>query len=78
MKITDGKRTVEVHTVLLFNNFGSGDISADLLVDSTMKYDRANDLYHVQSVQDALDYCQEWENEDPDYRYFDWEEYDER
>lgn len=77
MKITDGKRTVEVRTVLI-NKFRSGDISADLLVDPTMKYDRANDLYHVQSVQDVLDYCQEWENVDPDNRYFDWEEYDER
>lgn len=78
MKITDGKRTVEVHTVLI-NNFGSGDISTDLLVDGTMTYDGANDLFHVQSVQDVLDYCQEWEDEDPDNRYFDWEElHDER
>lgn len=72
MKITDGKRTLEVRTVLI-NNSGS-DISADLLSDSTMRYDGSEDLWHVQNVQDVLDYCREWEDEDPDNRYFDYGE----
>lgn len=76
MKITDGKRTVEV-LMKEWSPVEQGylpDVTSDLLIDSSSVYDAINEVWTVPSVQDVLDYCQEWENEDPDNHYFDWEE----
>lgn len=75
MKITDGKRTVEV-LMKEWDPVEQGwqpDATRDLLIDSSFVYDAINEVYTVPSVQDVLDYCQEWEDEDPDNHYFDWE-----
>lgn len=76
MKITDGKRTVEVRMKewCSVHHEYLPDATVDILVDSSFAYDGINEVWTVPSVQEVLDYCREWVNEDPDNHFLDWEE----
>ena len=76
MKITDGKRMVDIRMKEWSSVYHEylPDATVDILIDSSFVYDGINEVYTVPSVQEVLDYCWEWVNEDPDNRFLDYEE----
>jgi hypothetical protein len=72
MKMTDGKKLVEITARVWSNGQYSQDLSVGLLIDGSFEYGQG--AYKVDSVDDVIDYAFDWQNctgdfvddEDPD------------
>lgn len=72
MKMTDGKRLVEITARVWSNGQYSQDLSVGLLIDGSFEHGQG--AYKVDSVDDVIDYAFDWQNctgdfvedEDPD------------
>ena len=70
MKITDGKRTVEIRMVIWQGTGYSPDWSNDFFEAGLLPYDAEADAYTVPDVEYCIDMAQEWEREDKDNAVF--------
>lgn len=59
MIITDKKRKIEVKMRLWNGSEYEPDCTEDMLIDSS--YNLKNGVYHVDNVQDVIDYVKDWE-----------------
>ena len=72
MKMTDGKKLVEITARVWSNGQYSQDLSVGLLIDGSFEHGQG--AYKVDSVDDVIDYAFDWQNctgdfvedEDPD------------
>ena len=72
MKMTDGKRLIEITMRVWSNGQYSQDLSVGLLIDGSFEHGQG--AYKVDSVDDVIDYAFDWQNctgdfvedEDPD------------
>lgn len=64
MKLTDGKKTVEIKMYYYDDKNGSlgTDWSGEILYDGRMKRDEETEAYIVDDVDDCVDYARDWEN----------------
>lgn len=68
MRMTDGKRTVEI-TIQYWDGSGYGpDWSRDYFNAGTVPYDEETDTYTVESVDYCIDMATDWR--DPDSPYY--------
>ncbi len=70
MKITDGKRTVNIRMVIWQETGYSPDWSNDFFEAGGLPYDEETDAYAVPDVEYCIDMAQEWESEDEDNAVF--------
>lgn len=64
MKITDGKRIVEIRMMVWENNNYSPDWSEDFFNAGTLNYDDETDAYAVADIDYCVEQAQEWAAED--------------
>lgn len=60
MKMTDGKRLVEITARVWSNGQYSQDLSVGLLIDGSFEHGQG--AYKVDSVDDVIDYAFDWQN----------------
>lgn len=66
MKMTDGKKTVEI-TMKVWNDFNTGyspDWSNDFFNAGILPYDEDEDFFIVDDVDYCIEQAEEWEAED--------------
>lgn len=64
MKITDGKRTVEIQMMVWQGSGYSPDWSNDFFGAGFLPHDEDTDIYTVHSVDYCIDAAKEWEDEE--------------
>lgn len=72
MKMTDGKKTVEI-TMKVWNDFNTGyspDWSYDFFNAGILPYDEDEDFFIVDDVDYCIDAALEWEAENEDNAVF--------
>ncbi len=72
MKMTDGKKTVEI-TMKVWNDFNTGyspDWSNDFFNAGILPYDEDEDLHIVDDVDYCIEQAEEWEAEDENNAVF--------
>lgn len=64
MKLTDGKKTVEIKMYYYDGKSGSlgADWSGEILYDGRMEIDEEAEAYVVDDVDYCVDYAEDWEN----------------
>ena len=64
MKITDGKKTVDI-TMHMWDDFAglSPDWSADFFMAGSLPYDEETDTYTVEDVDYCIDQANDWKAE---------------
>lgn len=72
MKMTDGKKTVEI-TMKIWNDFNTGyspDWSNDFFNAGLLPYDEDEDFFIVDDVDYCIEQAEEWEAEDENNAVF--------
>ncbi|WP_291243958.1 hypothetical protein [Fournierella sp.] len=72
MKMTDGKKTVEI-TMKVWNDFNTGyspDWSNDFFNAGILPYDEDEDFFIVDDVDYCIEQAEEWEAEDENNAVF--------
>ena len=72
MKITDGKKTVEI-TMKIWKGFNTGyspNWSNDFFNAGTLPYDDEEDVFEVDDVDSYIEAAEEWEAEDENNAVF--------
>ena len=72
MKMTDGKKTVEI-TMKVWNDFNTGyspDWSNDFFNAGVLPYDEDEDFFIVDDVDYCIEQAEEWEAEDENNAVF--------
>lgn len=72
MKMTDGKKTVEI-TMKVWNDFNTGyspDWSCDFFNAGILPFDEDEDFYIVDDVDYCIEQAEEWEAEDENNAVF--------
>lgn len=72
MKMTDGKKTVEI-TMKVWNDFNTGyspDWSNDFFDAGILPYDEDEDFFIVDDVDYCIEQAEEWEAEDENNAVF--------
>lgn len=72
MKMTDGKKTVEI-TMKVWNDFNTGyspDWSDDFFNAGILPYDEDEDFFIVDDVDYCIEQAEEWEAEDENNAVF--------
>lgn len=70
MKITDGKRTVEIRMMIWQETGFSPDWSNDYFGTGQLPYDDETKVYTVQDVEYCIDAAREWESEEENNMVF--------
>lgn len=70
MKITDGKRTVEIRMMIWQETGFSPDWSNDYFGAGQLPYDDETEAYTVQDVEYCIDAAREWESEEENNMVF--------
>lgn len=70
MKITDGKRTVEIRMMIWQETGFSPDWSNDYFDAGQLPYDDETAVYTVQDVEYCIDAAREWESEEENNMVF--------
>lgn len=65
MKLSDGKRTVEIRMVVWEGTGYSPDLSADFF---EAPYDKEKEAYIVKDVDYCIEQAQDWKNSEGDFR----------
>ena len=68
MKITDGKKTVEIRMMVLDGNGYSPDWSLDFFDAGGLPYDDEKDVYTVDDVDYCIEQARDWQNSEGDFR----------
>lgn len=68
MKITDGKKTVEIRMMVWESNGYSPDWSLDFFEAGSLPYDELTDTYTVDDVNYCIDQAHDWQHSEGDYR----------
>ena len=64
MKITDGKRTVEIRMMVWENNNYSPDWAEDFFNAGLLNYDEDTDAYTVADINYCIEQAREWAEEE--------------
>lgn len=70
MKITDGKRTVEIRMMVWQGTGYSPDWSNDFFDAGLLQYDEETEAYTVPDVEYCIDAAREWEGEEENNTVF--------
>jgi hypothetical protein len=68
MKITDGKKTVDIKLVIWEGTQYSPEWTADFLDAGGLPYDEETETYTVQDVDYVIDQAMDWKNSEGDFR----------
>lgn len=68
MKITDGKKTVEIRMMVWEGNGYSPDWSLDFFEAGALPYNEDTDTYTVDDVDYCIEQAMDWKNSEGDYR----------
>lgn len=67
MKLSDGKKTIDIK-LQIWNGTGYGpDISNDFFEAGCLPYNEENDTYTVDDVDYCIDYANDWKNGTGDF-----------
>lgn len=67
MKLTDGKRTVDIEMAEWDGNGWTPDWSNDFFEAGTLKYNEEKDAYIVPNVDYCIEQANDWKNADGDF-----------
>ena len=67
MKITDGKKTVEIRMMTWEDSGYSPDWSFDCFSAGSLPWDEERNVYTVENVDDYIDYANDWANSTGDF-----------
>jgi hypothetical protein len=76
MKLTDGKRTVEIKMMTWERNHYTWDFSSDFFVAGNLPYDAESEAYIVKDVDYCIEQATDWQNYEGDHYDVDAQEYD--
>lgn len=68
MKITDGKKTVDIRMMAWEGSGYSPDWSTDFFNAGLLEYDRENDVYIVDDVDYCIEQAEDWRDSRGDFR----------
>lgn len=67
MKLTDGKKTVEIEMKVWQGNGYSPDWSIDFFNAGSLKYDEDRDVHYVEDVDYCIEQAEDWKNSTGDF-----------
>lgn len=68
MKITDGKKTVDIRMMTWTGSGYSPDWSLDFFEAGSLPYNDQTDTYTVQDVDYCIEQARDWQHSEGDYR----------